>query len=324
MSPVPKPSPEPPRTGPLSDPLVKQALEWTVHLHSGDETEADRAAFESWKAISGRHATAAGQAEALWASLRPALRRYRGAGRRMASMVLVLAIGMALAAISIFRLPSYAEIFADYKTATGEIRSVTLADGSIVELDTGTSFDLGDRRTLKLHSGQVFVRVAPDPSRPFRVVTSRAETMALGTAFSVRIGGASDQIAVTEHAVRVTEDATGRSTDLREGEVLEVGPTNSAKTSKADLDALLAWRNGGLHFHDAPFGSVVAEVERYRRGRIVVPDEEIRGLPVTGNFDIGNTDAFLDAAAVSLPVRVVRLPGFVLIRRDSSRSLPAR
>jgi len=325
MSPVPKPSREPFSAGQPPDPLVKDALAWIVRLHSGDETEADRAAFESWKATSSGHAAAAERAEALWRSLQPALRRYRGAGRRMASLILALSVGMTLAAMAVFKPLTYAELLADYRTSTGEVRSVALADGSVVELDTGTSFDVGDdRRTLKLYSGQIFVRVAPDPSRPFRVVTERAETRALGTAFAVRVGGDSEWIVVTEHAVRVTEEATRRSIDLEEGEALEIGPGRSAKPSRADLDSLLAWRSGSLHFHDVPFGTVVAEVERYRRGRIVVLDGEVRRLPITGNFAVGDTDAFLDAAALSLPVRIVRLPGLVLVSRDGSRPLPAR
>jgi len=325
MSPAPKPSPKALSDGPSSDPLLKDALAWIVRLHSGDETEADRAAFESWKATSGKHAAAAGRAEMLWSSLRPTLKRYRGTRRRLSALILVAPLGMALAALAVLRPLPYAELLADYRTTTGEVRTVALADGSVVELDTGTSFDVGDGgRTLKLYAGQIFVRVAPDPSRPFRVVTEKAETRALGTAFAIRVVGNRERVVVTEHAVRVTEEASRRSVDLGEGEALEICPRRSVKPYKADLDALLAWRNGGLRFRDARFGAVVAEVGRYRYGRIMVLDDEVRKLRITGNFDIGDTDAFLTAASVSLPVRIVRLPGLVLISRDRSRPLPAR
>lgn len=322
MRPVPKLPRELPRAGETLDPLVREALAWIVRLHSGDETEADCVAFEDWKAASDGHAAAVQQAEALWLSLPPALRSSRSPRGRLLSLALVACAGMALAALQPI---SYAELLADHRTTTGEVRSIALKDGSVVDLDTGTSVDVSaDQRTLTLHSGQVFVKVAPDPSRPFRVLTGKAETKALGTAFAVRVDGDSERIVVTEHTVRVTEDATRQSVDVAEGQAIEIGPGRSVKPYRADIDTLLAWRKGGLHFRDQPFGTVVAEVERYRQGRIVVLDEEVRRLPVTGNFDVSDTDSFLNASAVSLPVSIARLPGLVVVWRDRSRSLPVR
>lgn len=309
------------------DPLLQEALAWVVRLHSGDETAADCAAFEDWKAASDSHAAAARKAEALWGSLRPALHTYRAARRRVLSLALVAAVGVALAAMATLQPLSYAQLVADYRTTTGEVRSIALKDGSVVDLDTGTSIDVSDdQRTLTLYAGQVFVKVAPDPSRPFRVVTDKAETRALGTAFAVRVDRDSERIVVTEHAVRVTELADRRSVDVGEGQAVEIGSARSGRpyAYKVDADSLLAWRKGGLHFRDLPFGSVVAEIERYRHGRIVVLDEEVRRLPVTGNFDVGDTDAFLSAAAVSLPVKVARVPGLVVVWRDTTRPLPSR
>lgn len=325
MRPVPKPPLEAPPSGEAFDPLVREALVWIVRLHSGDETAADCAAFEDWKARSDGHAAAAREAEALWHSLRPALSTWRGSRRRVLSLAVVAAAGAAIAAGAALQPYSYAGLVADHRTATGEVRSIALKDGSVVDLDTGTSFDVSDdQRTLTLYSGQIFVKVASDPSRPFRVVTDKAETRALGTAFAVRLDKDSERIVVTEHAVRVTADATRQSVDVEEGQAVEIGPARSGKPYKVDADTLLAWRKGGLHFRDLPFGTVVAEVERYRHGRIVVLDDEIRRLPITGNFDVGDTDAFLNAAAVSLPVSIARLPGLVVVWRDSSRPLPSR
>jgi transmembrane sensor len=324
MRPIPKPRLEPSPAGDAFDPLVKEALAWIVRLHSGDETAADCAAFEDWKAASDRHAAAARQAEALWQSLRPALHTWRGSRRRVLSLAVVTAAGVALAAGAALQPHSYTQLVADHRTATGEVRSIALKDGSVVDLDTDTAFDVSDdQRTLTLYSGQIFVKVAPDPSRPFRVVTEKAETRALGTAFAVRLDKDSERIVVTEHAVRVTT-ATRRSVDVEEGQAVEIGPARSEKPYRVDADSLLAWRKGGLQFRDLPFASVVAEVERYRPGRIVVLDDEVRRLAVTGNFDVGDTDAFLNAAAVSLPVSIARLPGLVVVWRDTSRPLPSR
>uniref|UniRef100_UPI001C3F19F1 FecR family protein n=1 Tax=Methylogaea oryzae TaxID=1295382 RepID=UPI001C3F19F1 len=70
--------------------------------------------------------------------------------------------------------------------------------------------DLGrSERRLRLLQGEGYFQVAPDPARPFRVGTAHGTVTALGTAFDVRIGDASTQVAVTEHSVAV--DAAGQA-----------------------------------------------------------------------------------------------------------------
>src|SRR2546429_8869198 len=75
-----------------------------------------------------------------------------------------------------------------YATATGEVRHITLPDGSIVYLNTqtrlrwtGTQHD----RRVSLESGEAFFDVVPDPLRPFRIALARSEIRVLGTRFDV-------------------------------------------------------------------------------------------------------------------------------------------
>src|SRR5207248_10136676 len=75
-----------------------------------------------------------------------------------------------------------------YATATGEVRHITLPDGSIVYLNTqtrlrwtGTEHD----RRESLESGEAAFDVAPDPLRPFRIALARSEIRVLGTRFGV-------------------------------------------------------------------------------------------------------------------------------------------
>jgi transmembrane sensor len=74
-------------------------------------------------------------------------------------------------------------------TALGEQRSVALADGSQLELDSDSdariAFTAGERRVI-LARGEARVTVAKDAERPFFVSTPQVTVKTLGTVFKVR------------------------------------------------------------------------------------------------------------------------------------------
>jgi transmembrane sensor len=323
------PSDSPASADQVADSLVREALRRVVFLHSGEETPQDWADFLDWKATSADHARAAGRAEEIWEGVAPALKggqKFRS--NKTVPVLLALAVALASVAlvVGVFGPPA-ASFFADYSTATGEIRTVFLRDGSEVDLDSGTSFDIAaNERTVTLYTGQIHVAVKPDPQHPFTVVTEGGSIRALGTAFDVRRDGDRTTVVVTEHAVRVTCFHKGQleSVELAVGDMVSFGPTGLGAARKVDVAALTAWRRGELIFNGRPLGDVVAEMDRYQRGKIIVLDDEIDRLPVTGNFETSDSVSFLKSIELALPVRVTELPGLTLIRRDPSRLLPSR
>ena len=66
-------------------------------------------------------------------------------------------------------------------------------------------------------------------------------------------------------------------------------------------------------FHDSPLAEVVAELERYRRGRVLILDDRIAALPVTAVIDVRETDAMLRTIGATLPVRVRRLTDLLVL-----------
>lgn len=309
------------------DPLTERALEWLVHLHSGSETEQDWNAFHDWKASGAAQRQAAEAAERLWEGLGSALRRRRRAKAAVATVLsacLLAAIGLGFAT-GLFGAP--VAYFTDEWTGVGERRVLTLSDGSRLELDAATSLDVGftpAQRRLVLFGGRIHVTVAADPGRPFVVEAAGGTTRALGTAFEVSRAGDQVEVVVTEHAVRVAypDDDPGASVEVHAGSEVDYAPqTGLAHPRTADLRSRGAWRRGMLLLDSRPLGDVVTEIERYRRGRIVIADPALRQLPVSGMFETADTDALLDALATALPVRVAKLPWLTVIRRDPDRPL---
>lgn len=314
----PKPPNPLPKAERSKDPLRDEALAWIAHLHSGDETVDDWTSFDAWRRFDEAHAEAAEKAEKLWERLGPALTRKRGRGPMLTGIfVAVLAIAGLAFASGLFGPP--VSFFADYQTAIGEIRSVTLKDGSQVDLDTATSFDAdSDQRTIELHAGQIFVQVKPDPDRPFLVKSGGVTVRALGTAFVVRRDGDATTVSVTESAVKFS-NAT-ESLRVSAGQSITYVPANGFEQSRTiDVETVTSWRRAQLSFGERPLSDVAKEVDRYHRGKIIILGDTVGRLPVSGVFDPRDTDTLFASIALALPVEVIRFPGIAIMRWDSSR-----
>ncbi|NYZ13153.1 FecR family protein [Azospirillum sp. RWY-5-1] len=274
---------------------LEEALDWFVRLQADGAGPAERAAFTAWHGADPRHARAWALTEAMWASptfaraleaSAPAPRATtvgrRGVGRRLAACAaaLLVAVGVGWALDLPLRLQ------ADHRTATGGRASVALADGSRVLLDTRTALadDVdGVERHARLLEGTAFFEVAPDSTRPFQVAAGPATVTVVGTAFAVRYVDGRVTVTVREGVVEVHGTPPGPVVRLRPGEQVEVTDGGIGESRKVDLTASLAWMDGWLVFEDRPLGAVLAELDRYHPGVIVVP-AGLAGVRVTGSY----------------------------------------
>lgn len=307
--------------------LGDTALGWIVRLHAGDADDGDWQAYDDWKQQDPAAQAAALQAERLWQALGPALKRpQQRRHRRQAGALAAVAIVALTGALGLGAFGPPATLLADVRTGIGERRTVALADGSTVVLDAASAidiaFDEGHRR-LRLLSGQVHVQVAPDAARPFEVEALGGTTRALGTGFIVHRGADAVDVAVTEHGVRVrgpADTASGGAT-VQTGEQVRYAEDGRVSAPQpVDLDVLTAWQRGRIVFVDRPLAEVMAELERYRPGVVLLRGDAVRGLSVTGSFDSTDTDALLDELQATLPVRVRRLPWVTVVEAAAAPS----
>jgi len=121
------------------------------------------------------------------------------------------------------------------------------------------------------------------------VEAASGRTHALETAFDVKLNGATVTVSVTEHSVEVS--AEGADQLLAEGQQVRYGRGKIGAVRDADVGQVEAWRRDQLVFQEAPLGDVVADLERYRGGRIVMTDSRLSDIPVTAVFDTRQADA---------------------------------
>jgi transmembrane sensor len=228
----------------------------------------------------------------------------------------LLYAGAALAAVAIpagVLLP-WPALLADLRTGAGERRTITLQDGSTVELAAASALSVdftAELRRVVLHEGEAFFTVAADRKRPFVVEATGGRTRALGTAFDVKLGSDSVVVSVTEHTVEISVE--GAQQVVSEGQQVRYGRGKIEAVHEADLEQVEAWRRDRLVFQEAPLGDVVADLQRYRGGRIVMTESRLRDLPVTAAFDARQADAAVDAIAATLPIRVRRVSDLLVV-----------
>ncbi|MGC7403180.1 FecR family protein [Pandoraea pneumonica] len=334
---------------PASDRIREEAALWFTRACSGEFSDADRASRDAWLAADPLHraeyvalervwrAAATVPAERLRALTEPALgasgmpRPNRGTATRWVAAACVGIVGIALGTLLLTTtrdLPgSVAKVappntslarVQEMSTRPGERRSVTLDDGTVVELNTRTRIQVNYTTALRevtLLSGEAMFSVTHDASRPFVVDAGSGRITVTGTRFDVRRVATQVSVAVESGAVKVqgvpSQNApTPASTYvlLTKGLGTTVRPDGAvASASPVDLSTALAWRDGKLVFRNATLADVVSEVSLYRQSPVIVDSNTVGQLRLTSVFSADNTDELLAALPQFLPVKVQTL-----------------
>jgi len=299
-----------------------QALAWFARLQDSKANQDDRAKFADWLAANPAHQAAYDKVVQLWQSpaLNVALSQYAAIPlppkqrklplhRWAAAACIVLTSGWLLLA------SGWVERWqADAVTDTGEQRRIVLADGSAVTLNTDTALAfnyLGERRGVKILSGEAYFEVQPDKSRPFIVETEQGTVRVVGTRFSVKTGDAT-QVDV-ESGIVVCAGQQGDSRQLTAGQHSSIASQGVAAVTDINAGRAFAWLNGRLIFQDQPLAEVIAELDRYHPGVIVITDAKLAQTRVTGNYKLEDTAAIVRALAGIAGARLINLSPYLTV-----------
>lgn len=328
--------------------LSDQAMEWLILINSGHATAADRLRLDEWRQRDESHEGAYREAVRLWEELGEAIdtlgcpagasahftaksgpltaMQSRHSERRGRLPWLGHAAAAALLAgllgVTVERMGWSDPLLYDQYTGKGEQRQVELEDGSRLLLDTDTALDVdlgsGSRR-VRIVRGQASFEVAADAARPFEVEAGQVVVRALGTVFEVRRDSDGVSVSVQEHAVgvRLTRAPGPDEVRVEAGQGLRY--ENSGRLSgtvDVPVDLATAWQRRKFIFRDQPLSQVVAEINRYRAGRIFITDAALGKRRVTGVFPMDDPEAALQTIQSALNLRTVSLGPWLLLRRS--------
>jgi len=309
------------------------AARWVVRRESGPLSEAEEREFNAWLAAAPHHPGALIRAEVAWQNMdrlgamagaaasrhstHESAKKIKTESPRLSGSSIVLgrrrfivaAAASAAAVTIVVSLVSFNRQAHSYTADVGEVRRITLEDGSGVVLNSDSKVTVQFRdavREVRLERGEAIFEVAKNKARPFIVLTDAVSVRAVGTAFAVRRAEGAVSVAVTEGVVEVTQPATlpqrvtvNERAMVRPRQVVEV-----TRENPSTIERQLAWRTGMISFAGEALADAVDEVNRYSRRKIEVDDPALRTKPVIGIFRVGDVDAFAQGAAAALGAEI--------------------
>ncbi|WP_282411581.1 FecR family protein [Pseudomonas sp. PS02303] len=313
------------------------ALAWLSLLHD-QPSSGDQLTFSRWLQADPAHAEAYAQAQVLWElsempartladedafalqgylnamnrSRRTGVRRWSGALAMAASLVLMIGIGAGWQPMRWID-----DLGADYVSAPGEIRTVTLADQSQVTLDADSAIAVdfsGGERHVQLRRGAGFFSVT-HTGDPFVVDAEKGQARVLGTQFEVRLQPHGAQVTVLSGRVGVTADRHAEQQILTAGQQVAYGEGSAQKLRVVDSEAQLAWRQGWLNYYKVTLADVVQDLGRYYPGRIVLLNDELAARRVSGSFPSKDPQAVLGSLQGVLGFEQTKVMGHLIILR---------
>ncbi|WP_374384303.1 FecR domain-containing protein [Dongia sp.] len=295
--------------------LNAEAADWLLRMQAPDFSAQDRQTLDAWLAGDERHAAALARAQAVL-QLAPqafaALEDVPTLSAKMPRLRAWLPMGAAVAAsLALFLLfDGPMRLLADLRSGTEALPAVTLADGSLLQLNAGSAVAFtfsAKQRVVRLLRGEAYFTVTKDPARPFIVEAAGGAATALGTEFDVRLSdpaegaGGAAEVKVLVHAVRV-ETPNDTQVIVRAGESLRFDKNGTiGETRRIDINGL-DWRSGKIVIEDESLASVVERLQRHTNTRIVILGDDLKARRIGGTFDTRDPVAAIELLCRSLGI----------------------
>lgn len=321
-----------------ADRVAEEAAGWFTRLQAEDASGDDWLAFEQWLQASPAHAPAYEHVERLWAELddrgdaieraldapqtlprharrnRPALTRRTwlaaGGGAIAASLAAVVFVGR----------PPVLAPEQVYVAPPGQLREITLADGTHIHLNACSRIVVRldrDARRVTMSDAEAVFDVAHDARRPFLITVGDRQVRIVGTEFDLRDRDQLMVLTVRRGVVEVrpTDWLEGPADRLTVGEELthqEGSPTSY--TRMVDPAAAFGWTTGQLIYENQPLSVVAADLTR-RFGVTIRPaDAQVAQLRFTGVLVADNEQAVLHRLQRLAPVEMAEAPDAIILK----------
>jgi transmembrane sensor len=290
---------------------------WTIVLSSPACTDAERAEFDAWLAASSEHPAAYARAQRTHTLTRELLgddllmaelRRARRAAPAFRPLLRWASAGLAAALVIAIAVPAWQWLGRSsapppqrYVANVGEQRTLTLADGTQLVLDTHSEvvahFDARERR-IEFVQGQAQFVVAEDAQRPFVVVSGTARIRDIGTTFQVRTIGRKLSVTLLDGIVSVETERAGTSpatVTLQPGQKLTYVSGAPPVISRIELDHAQAWTQGSLFVQGQRLDQLLEEMNRYSTRQVVLADPADGAILISGKYKVDDQQALLKA-----------------------------
>lgn len=198
----------------------------------------------------------------------------------------------------------------EYIAQAGVKSTLTLNDGSIIMLNSGSSirfiknFEI-DKRVVYLE-GEAFFEVAKDSLRPFSVITGEVTTTALGTSFNIsaypneKLNVALVEGKVAIEVLKIPE----YKVLLDQGEEFKINIASGRyQKGTFDPDLILAWTDKKIIFQKVKFKEAIRVLENWYGVNFTVQNYPSPDLELNGVFQDETLENVLEALSYTARFR---------------------
>ncbi len=308
----------------------REAYAWVMRFASGQAEEADIAALKRWSQRDPAHAAAFRRISRTWKNLGDVKRNpaaaiaeaarpvpLRSIGRRafLGGAIAASAAGVAVLAARppLDLWPSVAELAADYRTATGEQRRVVLVDSTAIEMNTQTSIALRPAGAggIDLIAGEATFAAAERAAGDLVVHAAEGRIVAHNARFNVRHQPAGICVTCLEGEVRVEQG--GAVLPLSASRQAVYSARGMSTAVAVETSQVTAWLDGVVIFRMTPVSEAIAEVNRYRSGRIILTNQELGRRLFSARLRIANIGQAVVRIEQVFGARATSLPGGIVL-----------
>lgn len=307
-----------------------EASIWLVRLDNGNLSSQSRKELKAWLLADKGHPIALKAMTSIWDDMDDVLMmadeqsfNYVSLWTLLQPMIKPFALAASISFFAVFiwlAMPVSVQKNS-YATIVGEHMTAEFDDGSVIHLNTNSRIDTAfsdNERIIKLIKGEALFEVAHDPSRPFIVYAGDRLVQAIGTKFVVHLKSENVQVTVTDGKVKMSKVALNKTIAdvielsdtaikkddiyITKGEKVVIGD-NQAPTlthiKPANIERLLSWLDGQLIFVNEDLYDVIQDINRYIDIEIVLKDPSLHHIPISGRFDLEDSEALIEAIALS-------------------------
>ncbi|OKO46205.1 FecR domain-containing protein [Pseudomonas sp. BTN1] len=299
----------------VSSQVAEQAVHWLLEMQQGTLNPRQQAAWQQWLNAHSEHQRAWEQIQSVNQRLRgvpsplahAALNAPTSRSRRQALKLLLIVGAGSAAAWSLRQQHILPPLTADYRSPVGQRRTVQLADGSQLQLNTGSAVDVhfdGQQRLVRLLEGEILL-TARAGQAPLHVLTGQGLLSSQAARLTVRQFNDHTHLAVLAGQVEVMPNRYN-GLALRVDAAQQVNFTRKGWDTPRPTDANSgAWADGMLVAAHMRLEDFLNELGRYRRGQLHC-DPHVANLLLSGSYPLDDSERILDLLEISLPVKVRR------------------
>jgi len=173
----------------------------------------------------------------------------------------------------------------------GQLKTITLSDGSKVFLNADTKITFPTHFTSKTRSvtltGEAFFEVVHEAERPFIISTGKIKTQVLGTSFNIKAYNNEPAITVAVVSGKVGVVANKTSVILLPNQLVNYNLLKNKlrKGSIDDASSLKTWTTGELVFKNEKLGEIAHTLTRHYNIPVIVERKGIAESVLNARFD---------------------------------------